>query len=346
MATPHTIKRFPECPIVDIGALSVGPPPVEAEGDRNVVEISVPNKYRSRQFICRLWVTDKKGNKQVATCLCDNGSEVNLQFENLLPDECVDTSLHPVNLEGVSGHALPGGSTGSFLKAHMVAQDLWEEGKVEVVVLEDYFYRAAIKYGLNLGHPLLTKNKVASVGHRRCFILESGEQEAPSFRFLHSGYRNAKEFLSRKVNTVFGEDEGISEISATTAYSIWLQERRRDTQRPKPRNWKSSNYRVVDKWRDYIGCYFLENHDFVPAKDAFCNELNKRFKRLADDTWAVKWDKRLWINPPFHLLGEVVQKIKEDRTQAILVVPLWDWKPWWKDVSAMTVDSIRLPHDV
>ena len=148
------------------------------------------------------------------------------------------------------------------------------------------------------------------------------------------------------MNRVFGEDEGISEISATAAYSILLQKRRRDTQRPKPRNWKSSKYRVVDKWRDYICSYFLENHDFVPAKDAFCNELNKRFKRLADDAWAVKWDKRLWINPPFHLLGEVVQKIKEDRTQAILVVPLWDRKPWWKDVLAMTVDSICLPHDV
>ena len=79
MATPHTIRRFPGCPIVDIGALSVGPPTVEADGDRNVVEIGVPNKYRARQFICRLWVTDKKGNKHLATCLCDNGSEVNLQ---------------------------------------------------------------------------------------------------------------------------------------------------------------------------------------------------------------------------------------------------------------------------
>ena len=34
---------------------------------------------------------------------------------------------------------------------------------------------------------------------------------------------------------------------------------------------------------------FFGNHDFVPAKDAFCNELNKRFKRLADDAWAAKW---------------------------------------------------------
>ena len=187
---------------------------------------------------------------------------------------------------------------------------------------------------------------MAPVGHRSCFILESGDTEGPGFRFLHSGYRSAKDFLSRKVNTVFGVDEGISEVSATASYSILLQEGRRDTQRPKPRNWKSYNYRVVDKTRDYICSYFLENHNFVPAKDAFWYEFNKRFERLTDDAWAVKWDKRLWINPPFQLLGEVLQKLKEDCTQHILVVPLWDWKPWWKDVLAMTFDTIRLPHDV
>ena len=72
------------------------------------------------------------------------------------------------------------------------------------------------------------------------------------------------------MNTYFGEDEGIIEVSATASYSILLQEQRRDTQRRKPRNLKSSNYRVVDKWGDYICSYFLENHDFVPAKHAFC----------------------------------------------------------------------------
>ena len=148
MATPHTIRPFPECPIVNIGALSVTPTPLGSDQDRNVTQIGVPNKYRARQFICCLWVTDKKGNKHLATCLCDNGGEVNLQSEKLLPDKFVDTSPHPVNLEGVSGHALPGGSTGSFLQAQMVAQDLWEEYKVEDVVLEDFCYRAAIKYDL------------------------------------------------------------------------------------------------------------------------------------------------------------------------------------------------------
>ena len=148
------------------------------------------------------------------------------------------------------------------------------------------------------------------------------------------------------MNTVFGEDEGISDVRGIASYSILLQEQRRDTQRPKPRNWKSSNHHVLDNWQDYICSYFLENHNFEPAKDAFCNELNTRFKSLADDAWAAKWNKGLWINPPFHLLGEVVQKIKEDGTQAILVVPLWDWKPWWKDLLLMTLDSGRLPHNV
>ena len=137
-ATPHTIRRFPECPIVNIGALSVGAPPAEADGDRNVTEIGVRNKYQARQFICRLWVNDKRGNKHIATCLCDNGSEEDLQSEKSLPNECVDTSPEPGTLEGVSGHATPGGSIGSFLKAHMVTQDLWEGGKGEDVVLEDY----------------------------------------------------------------------------------------------------------------------------------------------------------------------------------------------------------------
>ena len=102
----------------------------------------------------------------------------------------------------------------------MVTQDLWKEGKVEDVVLEDYIYRAAMKYDLYLGHPFLTKNKVAPV----VVFWEYGETEGPNFRFLHSGYPGAKGFLSRKVTTVFGEDEGISDVSPTACHSILLQE--------------------------------------------------------------------------------------------------------------------------
>ena len=102
-------------------------------------------------------------------------------------------SPHPVTLEGVSGHSLAGGQRGCYISTHLVAQDLWEEQNVEEVVLkDDYFYRADIKYDLYLGHPWLRKNRVAPVGHRRCFLLESGPLERPEFRFLHAGFKSAE----------------------------------------------------------------------------------------------------------------------------------------------------------
>ena len=158
-------------------------------------EVGVQSKHRARQFVTKLWVSDCKGNFHLATCLCDNGSEVNLQSNSFLPDDCVFESPHPVTLEGVSGHSLAGGQRGCYISTHLVAQDLWEEQNVEEVVLkDDYFYRADIKYDLYLGHPWLRKNRVAPVGHRRCFLLESGPLERPEFHFCTQGLKVQKNF--------------------------------------------------------------------------------------------------------------------------------------------------------
>ena len=112
-------------------------------------EVGVQSKHRARQFVTKLWVSDCKGNFHLATCLCDNGSEVNLQSNSFLPEDCMFDSPHPVTLDGVSGHSLSGGQCGCYISTHLVAQDLWDAGKVEeVVLMDDYFYRAEIKYDL------------------------------------------------------------------------------------------------------------------------------------------------------------------------------------------------------
>ena len=87
-------------------------------------EVGVQSKHRARQFVTKLWVSDCKGNFHLATCLCDNGSEVNLQSNSFLPDDCVFESPHPVTLEGVSGHSLAGGQRGCYISTHLVAQDV------------------------------------------------------------------------------------------------------------------------------------------------------------------------------------------------------------------------------
>ena len=304
-------------------------------------EVGVQSKHRARQFVTKLWVSDCKGNFHLATCLCDNGSEVNLQSNSFLPDDCVFESPHPVTLEGVSGHSLAGGQRGCYISTHLVAQDLWEEQNVEEVVLkDDYFYRADIKYDLYLGHPWLRKNRVAPVGHRRCFLLESGPLERPEFRFLHAGFKSAEEFLKQKVTPKFGEDVTIAEVNGSADYSQELECLRRDSQPRRPSRWHSSSYRVVDKWRDAICEYFHEHHSFWRQYDAFANRMNKRFDKHFSDAWTHKWDKKLWINPPFHLIQQVIHKIKQDKTQAILVVPLWDDKPWFQELQDICVDYI------
>ena len=152
-------------------------------------EVVVQSKHRARQLVTKLWVSDRKGNFHLATCLCENGSEVNLQSNSFLPGDCVFDSPRPVTLEGVSGQSLSGGQRGCYISTHLVAQDLWDAGKIgEVVLKDDYFYRAKIKCDLYLGHPWLRKNRVAPVGHRRCFLLESDPLERPEFRFLHEGF--------------------------------------------------------------------------------------------------------------------------------------------------------------
>ena len=185
-----------------------------------VDEVGVQSKHRARQFVTKMWVSDRKGNFHLATCLCDNGAEVNLQSNSFLPDDCVFDSPLPVTLEGVSGHSLAGGQRGCYISTHLVAQDLWEEGNVEEVILkDDYFYRADVEYDLYLGHPWLRKNRVAPVGHRRCFLLESGPLERPEFRFLHAGFKSAEEFLKQKVTPKFGEDVTIAEVNGSADYS-------------------------------------------------------------------------------------------------------------------------------
>ena len=60
------------------------------------------------------------------------------------------------------------------------------------------------------------------------------------------------------------------------------------------------------------------------------------------DAWAQQWDKKLCINPPFHLIQKVIHKIKQDMTQAILVVPLRADKSCFPGLQDICVDYIKL----
>ncbi|GIL68331.1 hypothetical protein Vafri_21527 [Volvox africanus] len=94
-----------------------------------------------------------------------------------------------------------------------------------------------------------------------------------------------------------------------------------------------------------------------PTVDAFADERSTKLPNFYSPTWspnsagigtfAQPWggpEQLLYINPPFQLMGRVVQKIREERANCVLVVPIWP--RWWMVTpNRMPVRTRRcLPH--
>lgn len=81
---------------------------------------------------------------------------------------------------------------------------------------------------------------------------------------------------------------------------------------------------------------------FRPSIDLFaarhCHQLPRYVSRhpdhqaVATDAFTLDWMRldRVYLNPPFALLGSVLRRLEESlMPQAILIVPLWPSAPWW-----------------
>jgi len=74
--------------------------------------------------------------------------------------------------------------------------------------------------------------------------------------------------------------------------------------------------------------------------DLFASNLNAKLcsyvSRYPDcnagavDAFSFQWVNTLYyIFAPFSLIGRVLQKIEEDKAQAIIIAPFWTTQPWW-----------------
>ena len=129
---------------------------------------------------------------------------------------------------------------------------------------------------------------------------------------MHFGYKSDNDFLAKKGGNVFGEDDSIAQLDASPCYSLLVAQRNRQSQKQRPRNWRSAYYRIIDRWRDFICEYFLDHHNFVPHVDAFAHFLNKCFKCFCKNAWAVKWVCVLWINTLKHVFDDVIKTIEKN----------------------------------
>ena len=51
----------------------------------------------------------------------------------------------------------------------------------------------------------------------------------------------------------------------------------------------------------------------------------------------------LWLNPPWHLLPQFLEKLRASRARGILVYPYWPLQPWFQEVQRLSAFHFSLP---
>ena len=109
------------------------------------------------------------------------------------------------------------------------------------------------------------------------------------------------------------------------------------------RAWKKETNIVLNQVRDDI-CAFA---GFQPQVDAFAEKANARFPLYWDrraNAFRQDWSRhKLWINPPYSRLPEVVDKLFEEEASGIIVVPVWPSHEWFHKLSLIAVTWWDLP---
>ena len=102
-----------------------------------------------------------------------------------------------------------------------------------------------------------------------------------------------------------------------------------------------------------------------PEIDLFAIFSNKKCKKfisiiydprvITTDAFSLNWSNvNAFIFPPFSLVSKVLEKIKQQRPQGILLLPQWPTQPWWtmaeslhaKDKRVIPVEQETLLHPV
>ncbi|KAK3252726.1 hypothetical protein CYMTET_37992 [Cymbomonas tetramitiformis] len=86
--------------------------------------------------------------------------------------------------------------------------------------------------------------------------------------------------------------------------------------------------------------------------DLYDIELQARYIRSKANEWAdrlssLAYDWRgenNWVNPPWDLLDEVAQKIREEKVVAMVVAPYWPSKSWLRELEQLADEVTILPR--
>ena len=99
----------------------------------------------------------------------------------------------------------------------------------------------------------------------------------------------------------------------------------------------------------------LKELNFSPTIDLFVSRLNAQYERyvsfrpdpeaFAVDAFSLSWQSLdFYAFPPFSIISRVLQKVRRDRAEGVIIAPRWPTQVWWPVLQTMTVGQpILLP---
>ena len=112
----------------------------------------------------------------------------------------------------------------------------------------------------------------------------------------------------------------------------------------------SRNFNFSTEWMITDKVFKLITQLFgKPEIDMFASRINNKLEKyvswkqepqaIAIDAFTLNWfDTFIYCFPPFSMVSKVLTKITRERTEAVVVVPLWTTQNWYPVLNNMMID--------
>lgn len=113
------------------------------------------------------------------------------------------------------------------------------------------------------------------------------------------------------------------------------------------KDYSDSNWMINDK----IFADICKKLNYPPKTDCFANRINNKTDNYISyrpdpnaqhiNAFTINWStlKNPYFFPPFSLVGKVLQKLKTDQCQGLIVTPDWPTQTWYTTLTSMTVSE-------
>jgi hypothetical protein len=207
----------------------------------------------------------------------------------------------------------------------------------EPIYFQAEFYAAEIEVDAILSYPWLRENGVGVFPHHDALA-----KDWPEFALLYGWHQTKTNNIPRSPRK--GKEKRVRPVLALTGGGAPPSKYGHE-----PGRWVACDYAVRAPHVQTI----LDHFGLTPTRDCFANPENRRFEKWwgpgspeGEDAFLQDWGPEkglLWMNPPFNIFPQVLEKVRRDQAHVIMIVPAWRRQKFFRLVQEMALDFLKFP---